>query len=59
MPRPVTPAYPGIDQAISDMFNSLFSDAETGSVSTATIHTLVATAVDSINTYYKQFNNFK
>ena len=59
VPRPVTPAYPGIDQAISDMFNSLFSDAETGSVSTATIHTLVATAVDSINTYYKQFNNFK
>jgi len=59
VPRPVTPAYPGIDQAVSTMFSSLFSQGAQGAVSMSTVQSLVATAVDSINSYYKQFNNFK
>lgn len=59
VPRPVTPAYPGIDQAISTMFSSLFSQGAQGPVSSSTVQSLVATAVDSINSYYQQFNNFK
>ena len=59
VPRPVTPAYPGIDAAISTMFNSLFADAATGPVSMGTVKSLVGAAADSINSYYQQFNNFK
>ncbi|NNN03095.1 MAG: hypothetical protein HKL87_03760 [Acidimicrobiaceae bacterium] len=59
VPRPVTPAYPGIQQAVSTMFSSLFTQGAQGTVSLATVKSLVATAVDSINSYYQQFNNFK
>ena len=59
VPRPVTPAYPGIDAAVSTMFSSLFSQGAQGPVSSSTIRGLVATAVDSINSYYQQFNDFK
>ena len=59
VPRPVTPAYPGIDAAISTMFNSLFTLAGSGTVTLNQVKGLVATAVDSINSYYAQFNNFK
>jgi multiple sugar transport system substrate-binding protein len=59
VPRPVTPAYPGIDEAVSTMFNSLFAASATAPVSLSTVKSLVATAVDSINSYYQQFNDFK
>ena len=59
VPRPVTPAYPGIDLAVSTMFSSLFSQGAQGTVSPSTVKSLVATAVDSINSYYQQFNDFK
>lgn len=59
VPRPVTPAYPGIDLAVSTMFSSLFSQGAQGPVSSSTIQSLVATAVDSINSYYQQFHDFK
>jgi len=59
VPRPVTPAYPGIDAAVSTMFSSLFSQGAQGPVSLDTVKSLVGQAVDSINSYYQQFNNFK
>jgi multiple sugar transport system substrate-binding protein len=59
VPRPVTPAYPGITSAISTLFSSLATQGAQGAVSSSTIQSLVATAVDSINSYYQQFNDFK
>jgi len=41
------------------MFNSLFTLAGSGTVTLNQVKGLVATAVDSINSYYAQFNNFK
>ena len=59
VPRPVTPAYPGITTAIATLFSSLATQGAQGPVTSSEIQSLVATAVDSINSYYQQFNNFK
>jgi multiple sugar transport system substrate-binding protein len=59
VPRPVTPAYPGITSAIATLFSSLATQGAQGAVSESTIESLVKTAADSINSYYQQFNNFK
>jgi multiple sugar transport system substrate-binding protein len=49
VPRPVTPAYPGITTAISTLFDSLNTQGAQGAVSMSTIQSLVATADDTID----------
>jgi len=58
-PRPVTPGYPAISQAFQTLFSSLFQASATTPVDTNTIKGLVATAVDSINSNFQTYNNFK
>ena len=58
-PRPVTPAYPAISQAFQTLFSSLFSASATQPVGPSVIKGLVATAVDSIDSNFQTYNNYK
>ncbi len=58
-PRPVTPAYPAISQAFQTLFSSLFSASASTPVSLSTIQSLVATEVDSINSNFQTYQNYK